>query len=100
MRQDIHFRFAEATNPKEAVRVTLTKLSGQYTQTTSTKGLVIRGVNPITGKYYSIDTGSLMNKHTGPVEVTATASPAKLAKTSQGFTFQLPVIGAVQIPVK
>lgn len=98
--QTITVRFAHPTDPSEAVRVSLTNLRGQHTQQVETGGIQIRGVNPITGDKYTVDTGPLRSSVIGDLaEVTAAGTPAPLTTVSGGYRLDLPVLGAVQVPV-
>lgn len=97
--QTFTVRFANPTDPKEAVGIDLTRLGGEYTQIIKTSGLQIRGVSPITGASYTIDTGPLEAKITKPLAVTASGKPVALTRTAAGYTAKFPVIGAIQVPV-
>lgn len=96
--QTFQVRFAAATDPSQAVQLSLSKMRGTFEFGTTTKGLKISGVDPLTGQTYKVDTGNLTSVSTHPISVKASGSPVKLTKTSTGYTYKLPVIGAVQVP--
>lgn len=97
--QTFTVRFAHPTDTSQAVVVSLSNLKGTYTQQITTTGFQIKGVSPVTGSSYSIDTGPLTAKITKSLTVTASATPKALTPTGTGYKVTFPVIGAVQVPV-
>lgn len=93
-------RFANPTEPREAVEVNLTNLKGTFTQTILTSGLQVRGISPISGRSYTIDTGPLEAKITKDLRVSASGTPTALTPSAGGYLASFPVIGAVQVPVQ
>lgn len=99
--QTFTIRFLHPTSAKQAVQLRLSRLSGTYSQTTLTDGLKIRGVSPITGAPYTVDTGALQAQKISPLRITATGAPLALQRGLPGnYYVDIPVVGAVQVPVK
>lgn len=93
-------RFVRPTVADQAIRLTIDNVQGTYSQDVTTSGLQIRGISPITGESYTIDTGPLTAEVIRPLPVTVTGSPAPLTPTPTGYRLDVPVIGAIQVPVR
>jgi hypothetical protein len=93
-------RFVRPTDASQVLRLTVEQVSGTYAQAVQTSGLQIRGISPITGQQYTIDTGPLNAQVVKPLPVSVTGTPVPLTPTATGYALDMPVVGAVQVPVR